>query len=128
MATTKELEQQVAEMRRLLANHGILPPEPEADVTERLDYVEFGSARHAALLGLVEVDDPEAERADGYIVHTSRETGRHFRLEDQVTPFMHVPDPAQVAKLVLMQKVSVLETGKPPVPKNAPPLWNPNTR
>jgi len=128
MPSQKELEQRLADLERLVAQAGIVAPRPEwtRDVTSRPDYVEFGSERHMALLGLVEVEDPDAAKEEGYIVHRSPRTGRIFRLEDQVTAFMNYPDPAQVARLVLTQKVNVLEAGKPPVPENAPPLWNPN--
>jgi hypothetical protein len=74
---------------------------------------------------LIEVEDVDKAEADGHIVHTSPKTGTVYCLEDQVTPFMHYPDPMQVARLVLQQKVSEFEAGLPPVPEGAPSMWQP---
>ena len=94
--------------------------EPE----DRADYVEYGSPTHAALLGIIIVDDLDQAAEDGY--YTAKgSNGTYYRLEDQVSPFMQYPDPAQVAKLTLRQKVSTLESGKPPIPEDAPPMWRP---
>ncbi len=126
MATTKQLQAQLDALTQRLAQLGITLPIEEATRPEdRADYIAFGSPEHAAFLGLVEVEDAAKAEADGHIVHTSAETGKAYRLEDQVTPFMHYPDPLQVARLVLQQKVSAFESGPPQVPKDAPPIWEP---
>jgi hypothetical protein len=124
MATVKELEKRVEQLQALFVQiTGRTAIPTDYDPKEHPpDYVEHGSDRHAALLGLVEVD---GEVSDEFIVYTSPDSGRMFRLEDQITAFMHYPDPMQVARLVLRQKVSELEAGVPPVPKNAPDLWVP---
>lgn len=127
MATNKELEQRVAELENLLARRGIVAPPGRVDEgTESHNYVPFGSERHAVLLGILPVEDVEKAKLYEYYVYTSPTTGKSYRLEDQVTQFMHYPDPAQVARLVLQQQVSVFEAGPPPPPDGALPLWNPD--
>ncbi len=124
MATNKQLEQQVEALVQLLAAHGISEPVGKVAPEKLDDYIEFGSPEHITFLGLVEVEDvKEAEGEYGYITHRSKATDITYRLEDQITQFIHFPDPAQVARLVLRQKVSSLESGKPKVPADAPPLW-----
>jgi hypothetical protein len=118
------LQAQVALLQRTLAANGIRAPLPPVEQAEdRADYIAFGSEAHAAFLGLVEVK--EGEDTSRYITFTSPGSGRTWRLEDEVTPFMTFPDPAQVAALVLRQKVSELEAGAPKVPDDAPPMWQP---
>jgi predicted RNA binding protein with dsRBD fold (UPF0201 family) len=127
MATNKELQEQIEGLRKLLEQHGIADAARfVTDPTERADYIAFGSPKHAAFLGLVKVDDVERAKADGYIVYTSPKTDDSYRLEDQVTPFMHYPDPKQVAVLVLQQKVSSFEAPPPGPSPDAPPMWDPD--
>lgn len=128
MPTNRELEQRVKDLERLLRSHGIAagPTAPLADEIERQNYIEFGSEKHAVLLGILPVEDVAEAEKYGYHVFTSPTTGKSYRLEDQITSYMHFPDPAQVAKLVLQQRVSVFEAGPPPPPENAPALWNPD--
>lgn len=124
MPTVKQLEQQLADMRELLQKAGFYtPPSGEPDPAERGDYIEFGSDRHAAFLGLIEIEDEAA--ADGRITYKSTKTERWFVLLDEVTPFLNYPDPAQVAKLTLRGKVASLESGPPQPPPNAPDMWVP---
>lgn len=122
--TVKQLEAQVKELQAALA--GVLGREvvqTAYDPTaQQPDFIAHGSPEHAALLGLVEVDGASD---DDFITYTSLNSKHTFRLEDQVTAFMHFADPMQVAKLTLRQKVSELEAGVPPVPDNAPKLWVP---
>lgn len=125
MATNKQLEAQLRALQELLEQHGIASPTTEAVQPEdRGDYIEHGSPGHAALLGVVVVEDLAQAEKDGYYV-CKDDNGTHYRLEDQVSPYMGYPDPAQIAKLTLRQKVSELEHGKPPRPENAPPMWRP---
>ena len=127
MAKDKSLQAQIDELRAQMARLGIsLPVEPAMRPEDRADYIAFGSPEHAMFLGLIEVEDVEKAKADGHIVHTSAQTGNSYRLEDQLTPFMHYPDPMQVAKLVLRQKVSSFESGPPEVPADAPAMWVPS--
>lgn len=127
MPTNRELEQRVKDLERLLTSRGIVA-RPTAQSTDDVDqnYIAFGSEKHAVLLGILPVEDVAATEAGGDYVYTSPKTSKAYRLEDQVTAFMHYPDPAQVARLVLRQRVSVLEAGPPPPPENAPALWNPD--
>jgi hypothetical protein len=120
--TVKDLEAQLRRLQETLATHGIQPPVEEGP---RADHIEHGSGEHAIFLGLIEVEDQAEAEALGHYVYASPATKRLFRLEDQVTPYMHYPDPGQVARLVLQQKVSELEAGKPAVPATAPPMWRP---
>lgn len=120
---TQKLEQQVEALQQALAAHGIgLPSATKISDKDRADYIEHGSEKHMALLGLVYI-----EKGDDipYITHESN--GKTYRLEDEVTAFMHYPDPPKIARLVLGQKVRELET-KPEPPQNAPPLWMPGTQ
>lgn len=127
MASNKQLEAEIAELRTLLAGHGIVAPlaRGDADADDR-NYIAFGSEQHAVILGLLPVEDVEKAKEYEYYVFTSPTTGKSYRLEDQVTPFMHYPDPGQIARLTLQQRVSVFEAGPPPPPEGAPALWNPD--
>lgn len=123
MATSKELENQIQALTELLEAHGIRQPRaPARALTERADHIEPGSEKHMAFLGLIQVKDKDEAAEYGYIVHRSRKTNTTYRLEDPVTPFMQYPDPMQVARLVLAQKVSSLESGPAKIPADAPPL------
>jgi len=117
----EQLEAQLTQLKGLLQARGIFAPSLPRTDKERADYVEWGSERHKALLGLVEVEP--GDEAD-YITHTSQ--GVTFRLEDEVTPFMSFADPGKIAKLVLRQKVSEFQAGAPEVPVGAPSLWTPD--
>lgn len=113
------------EIERLKSLLGLRDAPAVGRPEDRSDYIAHGSPEHAVFLGLVTVEDVEAAREMGFIVYTSPETDAIYRLDDQITPFMHYPDPMQVAKLVLMQKVNSLESGKPEPPVNAPSMWVP---
>ena len=119
----EQLEQKIAQLTGMLQARGMFPSSLPRSGKERADYVEWGSERHAALLGLIEVEP--GDEVD-YITHASQ--GTTFRLEDEVTPFMSYADPAKIAKLVLRQKVSEFQAGAPQVPTTAPPLWTPDPK
>jgi len=125
MATANQLEKQIQALTELLAAHGIRQPRASAALPEdRADYIPHGSEKHMIFLGLIQVEDvKKAEEEYGYIVYRSPKTGTTYRLEDQVTPYMTFPNPMVVARLVLAQKVSSLESGPPQAPANAPSLW-----
>lgn len=117
------LQAQVATLQRTLEQNGIRAPLPQIQRGEdRADYIAFGSKEHAAFLGLIQIK--EGQTGD-FLTYKSETSGTIWRLEDEVTPFMTFPDPKQVAALVLRQKVSELEAGAPPVPTDAPPMWQP---
>jgi hypothetical protein len=122
MATNKRLEDEVNALKELLARHGIIAPSEVKAPRDLADYIPHGSEAHGVFLGLIALKD-EAE-ADGRLTYRSPTSDKLYCLEDEVTPFVHYPDPKQVAALVLRQKVSELET-LPTVPKDAPPLWRP---
>jgi len=119
----EQLEQKIAQLSGMLQARGMFPPALPRTDKERADYVEWGSERHMALLGLVKADP--GDEAD-YITHTAN--GETFRLEDEVTPFMSYADPGKIAKLVLRQKVSEFQAGAPKVPAGAPSLWTPEPK
>jgi len=125
MANVKELEAQVKELRDLLAAQGIRAPAARVMEGPRPDHIEFGSGRHAALLGLVEV--LEGEDASDFFTYTSPASGRTYRLADEYEPTRLYPamDPEKSARVILRQKVGELEGGPPPVPDGAPELWEP---
>ena len=123
MTTAKQLEKQVQALTELLEAHGIRQPRESATLPEdRADYIPHGSEQHASFLGLIAVTDAKEADEYGHITYRSPKTNETYRLEDQVTPFMQFPDPMQVARLVLRQKVSSLESGPPAPPPDAPPL------
>jgi hypothetical protein len=122
--TTKiqALEQRIEQLTQILAQRGIFMPRatPATD-KDRADYIEFGSPAHLVLLGLVEV-----EPGDEDIYITCESKGKTYRLEDEITAFVHCHDPKQVAALTLRQKISEFEAGRPTVPSFADaPLWTP---
>jgi len=134
MATTnKELEIEInklKEQNRVMAQLLGLSSESVAeDVTDRKDYVGHGSPEYALFLGLIEVleDDMADAKINEYILYESPLTGKTWRLEDEVSPFMAFANPDKIAKLYLRQKVSSLESGKPSVPAGAPSLLVPRT-
>jgi hypothetical protein len=126
MANVKDLEAQIRELRNVLAAAGIqVSAGAAAEEGPRPDYVAFGSEQHAALLGLVEV--AEGDDVSDFVTYTSPASGRTFRLADEYEPARTFPamDPAKSARLLLRQKVGVLEAGEPPVPEHAPAMWQP---
>lgn len=128
MAKKDDLQAQIDDLRAMLASLGIsLPVEMATRPEDRADYIGFGTPEHAAFLGLVEVEDVDKAKADGYILHTSAETDRTYRLADEMGATIHYPgvDPEKAAKGLLRQKVSSFESGPPEVPADAPPPWVP---
>lgn len=123
MATNSELQARLTALEAMLDRLGIrLPAEAAQKPEDRADYIAFGSPEHATFLGIVEVDEGGI---DGFITYTSQDSDKTYRLVDEVTPFMHYPDPQQVARLVLRQKVGCFEAGPPEIPVSAPPMWVP---
>ncbi len=131
MPTNKELEAEIAALTKVVTELNKRLPVTQARIVfdpKKLDhYIEHGSPAHAGFLGLVPVKNEEKALADGYYIFKSPSTESVYRLEDQVTPYMQYPDPAQVAQLVLRQKVSELESGKPKIPANTPKMFDPAT-
>jgi len=125
MATTKELQAQLARLEALLDAHGIRAPAQAAETPEdRPDYIAFGSPEHATFLGLVEVEDVETAKEQGYTVYTSPGRGAHWRLEDETRPLSLYPgmDPEKAIRAVLRQKVAEFEAPPPQAPDSAPPM------
>jgi hypothetical protein len=127
MATNKELEQKIAALEAALAAQGI---QPSIDTSatgrpeDRADYIAFGSAEHAEFLGLVEVG--KDDDATDYQTLTSPETGKTWRLVDELEAVRHFPgiDPEKAARLLLRQKANTLDT-EPALPEGAPPTFRP---
>jgi hypothetical protein len=96
------------------------------DDTQRADYIELGSDKHRAWLGIEVVESVEVARKQGFnVTYESPKTGKTYRLMDELSGFENRPDPEKAALNVLRQKVSSLESGPPQVPADAPPLWTP---
>lgn len=124
---TDRMQAEINALRAAMARAGIaLPLPPALQPEERADYIAHGSPEHAALLGVIVLTEQEAKEEKDRPVVRSAKTGVVYTLEDPITPFMHYPDPQQIARLVLRQKVSELEAGAPPVPDDAPPMFEPS--
>jgi hypothetical protein len=129
MATNKELEQELAELKALLAAHGIgerplpagaIPPE------ERSDYIKHGSPEHLVYLGLERVDNIEAAREANYIVYTSPKK-KSYRLLDELgaSRLMLPLEPSKGILMILREKVSSFESGPPKPFAGAPARFIP---
>lgn len=129
MPNKKELQQQIDALVAMLAANGIVMPLPRIqDVTDRADYIEHGSPEHATFLGLIIVPEDQMEQAEEHsFILWAGANGTVYRLEDEISGFEDHHDPAKIARMVLRQKVAVLETGKPEVPGHAPHLFNPES-
>lgn len=125
MTTVKELEAQLAELQATLAQNGIFAPKPaRATDKDRKDRIDFSSPEHLTLLGLIEMAPGDKDIS---LFITRKSQGKTYRLEDEVTAFMHYPDPKQIAALVLRSKISEFNAGKPPRPSFAEaPMWTPD--
>jgi len=117
-------QEQIKELKALLEAHGIVAP-GQRKLEKRADFMAFGSDEHRRFLGLVIVD--ETDDPTGYTVYKSQESGITYRLEDEIGVVSLYPamDPDKAAVIVLRQKINELEGGPPPVPDNAPSLWQP---
>ena len=130
MATTRELEQRIAQLEQLLAEAlgtGTRQQTRRVPEEERLDHVPFGSDKHLAFLGLDKVDDVAEAQKSLYVVHTSPESGDSYRLTDemQAVQAMRPMDPDKAILMVLRQKVAAFESGTPKPFPGAPPRFNP---
>lgn len=126
MATIKELEKQIEEMRAQLAmltgtpSGRVVPLPPE----ERADFIAYGSEQHMVFLGIREATE------DDEVTYAS-DSGQKYALTD-ITVFGVNVRP-EFLKAILMQKVSsftcpvpVLQSTDPAQPHYAPPLWIPD--
>lgn len=116
MTTNKELEQKVAQLEQLLAAHGIVAaPARSRKPEDQADYIKFGSDKHLAFLGLKLVQDLEQAEKDRYTVYTSAESGKAYRLIDEMQAALALRpmDPDKAILMVLRQKVSAFESGEP---------------
>lgn len=123
-AQIDRLEAQLAELLE-----GRVPTRVTIDPEDMPGYIGHGSPEHATFLGLIIVPESKIDDAkeDLYIVYKSRETGKTYRLLDEITILRHYPniDPEKAALIVLRQKVGSFESGAPKVPDDAPPMWQP---
>ena len=125
MASVKELEQELADLKSLLSQLGLVPSGSRGDAQKQTDYVAFGSPQHAALIGLCPIET--AEEAESRIIWTSTKTGRLYCLEDEIAAMNLIPGVTlqEAATVILRQKVNTFEAGPPKVPESAPPMWTP---
>ena len=94
-----------------------IPRDPDA---KDPNFMAFGSVEHMGLIGLTTVNKGDEEN---FITFVGKKAT--YRLVDEISNFIHYPDPTKVAQLVLRQKVSEFEAGPPPIPEDAPSLWVP---
>lgn len=127
MPTNKELAQEVAEMRELLASLGIERPQGRVPPEERRDHIAFGSDEHLVFLGLERVDDVAEAEENRYVVYVSPETKQAYRLTDEMQAVQRYPniDPDKATLLELRQKVSTFESGPPKPHAGAPKRFIP---
>lgn len=123
MPTNRELQQEIAELRKQLAQ--LIGVPTSADPTVQTDRIEYGSPEHAVFLGLVPIET--ADQAEERMIYTSRKTEQQYCLDDEIAAVRFFPgvDPNKAILLVLRQKVNAFESGPPQVPDHAPPLWQP---
>lgn len=119
MSQISELRAEVERLQKIIEGLGIIPVFEPADPTERGDYVEPGSERHAEFLGLRKATDDDTFVVDGWTLV-------------DLTVFGVTANPDFV-RAVLAQKVSALTTPQPVVqsedplaPNYAPPMWQPD--
>lgn len=119
----QRLEDRIASLETLLRRAGMpMPAEISEDPTQRPDYIEPGSDKHMAFLGLVEVTDP----ADEVVFEIWKsESGRKYRLVDPIGPYVGYADPKQASMVALRQKVASFESGPATVHDRAHELWVP---
>lgn len=105
MAKIDDLQAELEKLRAEVAQlRGISQPRRKLAPEELPDYVEFGSERHALLLGLEKDEDG------------------NWRLAD-ITRYGPMATP-QFLEATLQQKLNELNS-KPSVPASAPELWTP---
>ena len=128
MATNRELEQQIQQLKALLASAGITAAVAPSDEPEdRPDYISFGSPEHATFLGLVLLGDGEQPPQGQTHILPGRD-GQLYCLEDELGAMRFSPGLSldEVAPVVLRQKINCLEGGPPSIPANAPTMWTPD--
>ncbi len=121
--TVAELEAQVAELTDLVNRMaGRVPRTEDLPPEERPDYIEHGSAQHAAFLGLTEVGkDEEVQKFGDEPLVAEGPDGKQYTLSD-VTIFGTAVRP-EFMHAFLRQRVN--ELAGPVVPAYAPPMWRP---
>ena len=120
MPTNKELQARLDVVEAMLAaQFGQSVPSPLVSGKDRLDYIEFGSDRHAEFLGLTK-DEGNPENPVGWRLTDPTRWGAMARPE--------------FLEEILRQKVAELMSGEPPAPQSldrrkpnyAPPMWRPD--
>lgn len=123
-ARIEALERQIAQLT------GRVPQQQPIPEKERTDYIEHGSKRHVAWVGLREATPKEVAQSEKR--EDANEIGLVYEgyvLQD-ITAF-GVTVEAAVLKAILMQKVHQLagpplpQSDDPNAPNYAPPLWVP---
>jgi hypothetical protein len=127
MATNRELEARVKQLEALIEQ--IAPGAasvPSDEPTERPDFIDFGSPRHAVHLGLILLDDGESPPMQQRIILPGKD-GQLYCLEDELGVMRFHPGLTldEAAPVILRQKIGEYEAGPPQVPDSAPPMWTP---
>lgn len=122
--TVAELTAEVERLTALVHRMAGVPFDETEDVGERDDYVEFGSPRHVALLGLRPVEDDE----ENDLIETGVD-GTRYTLIDRT--LFGVAVRHEFLEAILKQKVNQLvgppqpQSLDPRAPNYAPPMWRP---
>ena len=120
MATNKELQARLDKLEAMLAaQFGRSAPSPLVSGKDRLDYIEFGSDRHAEFLGLTK-DEGNPDNPAGWRLTDPTRWGMMARPE--------------MLEEVLGQLIRELKSGPPPTPQSldrrapnyAPTMWRPD--
>lgn len=112
-----ELEQQVAELRAIINRlTGNVPRTEDMAPEDRPDYIPHGSDRHAAFLGLREVEEDDEMK-----LKTQGPNGKWYTLQDRTVFGIAVRE--EFLEAFLQQRVGELQ--KPEVHAEAPSMWVP---
>ena len=127
MATNKELEARIKQLEALIEQ--IAPgaaSAPSDEPTERPDYIEFGTPRHAVHLGLILLEDGERPPMQQRIILPGQD-GQLYCLEDELGAMKYHPGLSldEAVPVILRQKIGEYEAGPPQVPEDAPPIRTP---
>lgn len=134
MATNRELEQEVQQLRadlqravQIMEAAGLVQPPVSDDPRDRPDFVDFGpdSPKYAAMLGLVILE--EGQEPPMGQMHIAKGQFGIYCLEDEIGAMGKYPGLSldEAVPVILRQKINSYESGQPPVPANAPPMWTP---
>jgi len=129
MATNKQLEAEIQQLRAMLEQLGIAAVQsaPSDDPRDAPDFFDWGSPEHAVFLGLVVLSEGETAPMGQQHIIPGQIPGNVYCLEDELGAMRFYPGLSldQVVPVVLRQKINSFESGAPKVPDTAPSMWTP---